>query len=188
MNNNFEKNVKIKYENLQPLDIVICGGVGFLGFLIRLFTGKGKVDKFVSTHAGIIYDSNGVKYIAEMKPEGLQINSLEEYNRKNKRHFIIDIFRHSGVDQNMIDQGIKGIAKDRLETKQYDFKGDANFVFGNVKGSEEAYFCSEYVAEVFLKVVSIAIPGTGETGGVHGVSPADIQRWSEKACRRVDWF
>ena len=192
MKHNYKKSVVIDYSALQACDIVLCGGAGLFGAAIRFFTGgrffKSATNPLGVTHAGLIVQWEGQAFIAEMKPGGLEINSLEEYNRADRRHFIAGVFRARGLTAKQQEQISRGVAVDRRKTIEYDWKGDANFVFKAIPGSPAKYFCSEYVADVFAKVANIVIKGTGKTAGASGVSPADIQRWALVHCDEVSWF
>jgi len=164
---------KIRYDQLKTGDIVICGGMGIIPWLIRLVT-KGVKDRHnakISTHTGILTNINGQYLIAEMRSTGLEINSLEEYNSGNRKRFIIDIRRSNKVTPEIAKLIDEQIALDRRHTIEYDYKGDIAFVFKKVKASNSKDFCSEYVARILNNLAGV------KWGMIHEkISPYYIQR------------
>ncbi len=139
--------LKIDYEKLRAGDVVFCGGRGVFSSLIRLVTGgKNRSVKTTATHVGILVDFHGQILMAEMLGNGLSISSLEEY-QKNKRRFMLGIYRHCRLNEERVAIIQKRIALDRRKTIEYDWKGILAFLRG--EGSPEKFYCSEYVANVF---------------------------------------
>jgi hypothetical protein len=143
--------MKIKYENLQSCDIVVCGGHGLVAGVIRSATGHKPFDTSISTHTGIIIDLHGQKMIGEATAKGgLKLNSLEEY-LNNRKRFILGIYRKKDLPFDMQYCMERDIAVDLRKTKGYDWAGDLSFVLNRVKQNPDKYFCSEYVAVKYQK-------------------------------------
>jgi len=159
--------MKIKYENLKSGDIVFCGGNSLLAGIIRFVTaGSFRKKKDVATHCGVVVDLYGQKLIAEMMPEGLELNSLEDYNHGGKR-FIVGVGRKyltSSTENAMMKQ----VALDLRKGIEYDFSGVVGFILAT-PNLEEKFYCSEYVKRLYKKC------GTKlSEASVDRVSPQDI--------------
>ena len=154
----------VEYRALKPLDVVLTGGNSWFAGITKIVTGGllklGKRD--FATHAGIVFDVHGQKFIAEMKGPGkraLEINSIEEYVGK-KNTWIVDIKRYKGVittDQE--EAALKAIARDVRKGIDYDpIGGLAEFVFEKIKDDPKKKICSEYVYEILRFFVGIRFP------------------------------
>lgn len=183
------KIVKLNYSELKDFDIVLTGGRSLFAGLIRLFT-IGKASNLDGvTHAGLVVDFEGQKLIAELKPDGLELNSLESYNKGGRGPFIVDVLRVPEVeaDFSATKQAKQQIATDLRRGIEYDWAGDVAFVLKRVKQSKEKFFCSEYASFILRKFFGVKIRGQG-TGEDSAVSPADIARYSVGKFNPVKWF
>ena len=167
----------VEYRVLKPLDIVLTGGNSWFAGITKIVTGGmkkfGKRD--FATHAGIIIDIHGQKFIAEMRGPGkrsLEINSLEEYVNDRGR-WIVDIKRYKGVITSEQEEATqKAIARDYRKGIDYDpIGGLAEFVFKNVKDHPEKKICSEYVYEALRSHAGVDFPERYK----ERVHPRDLQ-------------
>ena len=173
---------KINYGNLQPLDIVCCGGKGLIAGVIRLATGNRLFDKSVSTHTGMVFDVRGQKMIAEATPKGLKLNSLEEYYKTDRR-FIVGVFRSENVPLDMRICAEDAVAVDLRRTIDYDYTGDISFVIEKVKEAKDKVFCSEYVQQIYRKY--LRYPFQISRNGLS--SPQDIYDDCKRNFTLVEW-
>ena len=175
--------MKIRYSNLKSGDIVICGGRSPLAWLIRWVTAgfNRRHAANVSSHTGILTQVNGQILIAEMTARGLELNSLEKYNR-NRRRYIIDIVRKPIDELQRINLDCS-IAKDRRRTIEYSYRGDLAFVFKKIRVVDSQDFCSEYVARKTARFCGVK---WGED--FDKIAPNEIQiHCSSKGYKPVQW-
>jgi len=146
------KVVKFNYENLEPCDIMICGGKGLVAYGVRLNTiGKEhRHDLKASTHTAMVVELHGRLVIVESKGgQGLKITSLKDYNGANKSRFCLG-FKRIGLTTGQKSRIQKAVAKDIVDVLEYDTPGAFSFnklfrkVF-KVKQDPKRAYCSEYV-------------------------------------------
>jgi len=141
------KYTEINYSVLKTGDVVICGGVGPIGYFVRMFTAgfKKRHDSKVSTHTAIVVEFHGQKLIAEMKGTTgkIELSSLEEY-LINRRRFIIDIRRFLNMEDHDRQMIAEQIAYDLRKGLEYDYKGLAEFIFKKAEDDKNKNYCSEY--------------------------------------------
>ena len=161
----------IQYHLLKTGDVVNCGGKGLFAYVIRAFTAfkLRHKSKKASTHTAYIVEIHGQKLIAEMLSNGLNLNSLEEYNGKRKR-FIIDICRPSDLTETGRRRIEEKTALDLRKGLEYDWKGDLAFVFKKIKDNPDKAFCSEYADHVLSEYGGVEITEADAT-----ISPVEFQ-------------
>lgn len=171
------------YPELRTGDLVLCGSTSLLAAAIRFFSvgWKETFNYSKTSHVGVIVEANGQKFIAEMLGPGLEINSLETYNKKNNPAFILDIRRNVKYDdakkRNRLN---KVVWNDYRHMLDYDIKGLLEFIFKKVKDNKNKFYCSEYFY-ARTKEDGIEYPENFEKM----VSPDDLSKL--KDWTSIDW-
>lgn len=144
--------IKINYDKVQPLDMVVFSGKGFNPCCCR-FSTTGDIfsifDQSIPCHIGTIIKWEGIHFIAESRSGGVQLNSIENYlDTKNKR-YILDIKRDPVFNDQTIQTIVqKQIATDINNMVEFDYKGMFRSLFAlfgfKYQHTTGAYYCSEY--------------------------------------------
>lgn len=135
------------YPELRVGDLVLCGSTSILASIIRFFSvgWKSTFDYSKPSHVGVIVEANGQKFIAEMLKPGLEVNSLETYNKSNNPAFILDVRRNVIYDETKKRNRLnKMVWNDYRHMLDYDIKGLLEFVFKKIKDNKNKFYCSEY--------------------------------------------
>jgi len=141
------KKILFNYDNLRTMDMVVCAGRSPFAMITRIITGgwKGIRNHDIAVHTGMIYDLDGQKLIAEMQPRGLELNSLERYNRIGKRRWVISIRRSEAYNnEGSRYTAQKRMALDLRRQLQYDYAGLFEFVSERIEDDKDRCYCSEY--------------------------------------------
>jgi hypothetical protein len=139
--------INYNYAALRAGDMVVCTSSSLFAMLIRGFsTGwKNWKNYKIANHTGLIVEANGQKFVAEMLGKGLDVNSLESYNKKNNPAWIIDIKRNSLYDDPEKRLALNDrVFNDLRHTLDYDIKGLIEFIIKKVKDDKSKFYCSEY--------------------------------------------
>lgn len=170
----------IPYPKLRPLDLVVCGGRGYIAWRIRRRTAgrRRQFDKRVATHTGLLVQFGRQLFIAEMLIGGLSIDTLERYLRQRSRYIIC--FRRSGVfDDAMVraeaQDIIAYIYRERLDLAEYDRRGIFTFVSKAFRQDPNKWYCSEFDCALTAKFGCAYPPIFGVRRDNNPVNPIGLQ-------------
>jgi hypothetical protein len=147
----------INHEPLRTMDCVCTSSSAVPGKLIRLGTAHLKgfnpfremFRLFISNHLGYIVQHSGRYWIAEMLGTGLQINSLKNYTRDERKNRITRIVRLPIFDsQEARDKANAMILELAYKTIPYDWRGSPGAFLGLCGHGPEEWYCSEMVENV----------------------------------------
>ena len=145
---------KINLANIRPLDAVLVTPtfpLNPLASAIRLVSTGWSFNKMfdisVASHVGMVIEIEENLFIAEMKLDGLKINSILEYvQRKFNGDHIVGV-RRCPIYEDEIKRNIANdrIIKDAYKQIAYDLESLFKYIFPFLKDCKENYYCSEYV-------------------------------------------
>ena len=164
--------LKFNYDNLRTMDMIVCAGKSPFAVLTRIVTVglRYAFNYGIAVHTGMVFNMDGQKLVAEMQPKGLEINSLEKYNKVGGRRWVINIRRHPVFHSEWLRVSAQQkIALDLRRRLQYDYKGLFEFVSKRIKDNKKRAYCSEYYYQ--LTKEHITYPNDYDVK----VSPHDLQ-------------
>ena len=144
------------YSAFRDADIFFSHGSDFIGWLIRV--GQRGIDSASDlsqpNHAGFLYQVEGQWFAAEVADNGIQLNSIDEYQKADNQ--IVGIMRFSGFsDPATVSDWRKEMALwiRRKQNSGYDFNGA---IHSAIKwwpwlGSKDREFCSKDVCAWLIK-------------------------------------
>lgn len=167
---------KFNYPVLRTGDMVLFCSSSFVAMIIRCFSsGWHNWNNYnIPNHVGQIVEVEGQKLVAEMLSNGLNVRSLEFYNKKKERSWPKVIKRNPVYDNEDSRKALNArIFKDLRYTLDYDFKGLLEFVIKRVNDDKSRAYCSEYFYQQ-TKQDGVIYPASFETK----VSPYDLDMLS----------
>ena len=173
--------IKIDYQALRPMDLVLTGRRGPWAAVIKIVTAgiKSWNNKKIPVHCGLVMEIHGQLVLVEMTATGITVTSLKDYT--GKIDYITRILRHEVYNDLCLRNGAMArISLDIRYALDYDFKGMFGFVFKRVKHDRKKCYCSEYCWAQWKKD-GVMFPAEYEKR----VSPFDLERWGLVFCQSV---
>jgi len=139
----------IPFEKLRTGDLVHVTSYSFIAMSIRIREAgiRRAFDKSVATHTGIVLTLEDGKMvaIAEMKSNGLKVNSFSDYLKKGPLDpGIILITRHPKLDDAItLEKYRTELMRLWKEGKKYDFEGCLKWALPFLKEKNKDFYCSE---------------------------------------------
>lgn len=148
------------YKNLQPLDVFCTAAGNVAGAAIRFRTARlrnrnGLREMFhrnIANHCAIVVKMENRYWLAEMCPDGLQINSCRKY-LNNKDESIVAIKRHKKIaaDPILREIGNQAIVDFAQKRSEYDYSALLAFI-GIRSDDPREFYCSELCEVVVNKL------------------------------------
>lgn len=142
----------IDMSQIRDMDYVLTTSKSPISYLIRLKENWRKWrDLTIATHAGILFESEGYWWIAEMalfdKCDSFKRTSILHYINQYKGDRIVSVRRNPVYDDihKRLDAK-RQMIDDLYHCKGYDLAGIVEFVFPKIKDKSQLFYCSEIIA------------------------------------------
>lgn len=171
--------LQLRYENLQPGDIICTTSNSPISVLIKMktwgFSSAFSLKK--CSHIAMVVKIEEKFFLCEAVQNGFVINSCYKYldpKFSNGYTQICAVLRHQDLQpdqpEKMNEQGLQ-LA---FDFPQYDWRGVGAFVLPDfLKQKPKQFFCSEAVSFIYRTAADLKICPERTSGAV---APADIQR------------
>jgi hypothetical protein len=139
----------IPYNQLRTGDLIHATSYSFIATAIRIREVgiKRAFSKSIATHTGIVLtlENGEMVAIAEMKSNGLKVNSFSDYLKKGPLDpGIISISRHPKLDDPLLLEKYRSeLTRLWKEGKKYDLEGCLKWAFPFLKEKNKDFYCSE---------------------------------------------